>query len=120
MTVTTATAAWTTELRNALGADSVAVSVSAQPSSAVAKAERDVTLGGSFGPGPIVAGQGNGLEYRLTYTNTGNADATGVTLTDLVPVQSTFPVMGSKLETRSQPVRISWSRPSARRITGDA
>jgi uncharacterized repeat protein (TIGR01451 family) len=70
--------------------NSVAASVSAQPNSAVSKAERDVTLGGGFGPGPIVAGHGDVIEYQLTYTNGGNADAAGVSLTDQVPLRSTF------------------------------
>src|SRR3989442_11054596 len=42
----------------------------------------------SDAPDPVAAG-GN-LTYTLSYSNTGNANATGVVLTDTVPANTTF------------------------------
>jgi uncharacterized repeat protein (TIGR01451 family) len=40
--------------------------------------------------GGITAAPGDGVTYTLTYTNTGDQDATGVVLTDTVPAHATF------------------------------
>lgn len=63
------------------------------PDSALAKAVRNVTAGEAFtasGPTSTTAKPGDAIEYRLTYTNAGDAAATGVKVTDPVPAHSTF------------------------------
>ena len=53
------------------------------PNSTLSKAVRNVTTNGAFGT-TATASPGNTLEYRLTYTNTGNQPATGVVVTDAI------------------------------------
>ncbi|PYT33984.1 MAG: hypothetical protein DMF52_14285, partial [Acidobacteria bacterium] len=47
-----------------------------------------LTIAAADSPDPVAAG-GN-LTYTLSYSNTGNANATGVVLTDTVPANTTF------------------------------
>jgi uncharacterized repeat protein (TIGR01451 family) len=63
--------------------------VTAAPVSALAKAVRDVTTNGSFATSTD-ASQGDTIEYRLIYTNTGNAAAANVVLSDPVPSGTTY------------------------------
>src|SRR3989441_739252 len=58
---------------------SVSTAVTSAPILAVSKTDS---------PDPVAAG-GN-LTYTLSYSNTGNANATGVVLTDTVPANTTF------------------------------
>ncbi len=69
------------------------VTVTANPNSAQAKAVRNVTDLQQFtvsGPTSTSAKPGDTLEYRLTYTNGGNAPATGVTVTDILSAKQTL------------------------------
>lgn len=65
------------------------------PASNLHKQERDVTAAGSFVDGPITAFPGDTLQYQLVYTNAGNAAATAVVLTDVVPTAHATYVVGS-------------------------
>ncbi len=65
------------------------VTVSANANSELHKAVRNETSGGTFVTG-TTADPGDVIEYRLTYHNHGNGDATGVVITDEVPDRSTF------------------------------
>jgi uncharacterized repeat protein (TIGR01451 family) len=66
------------------------------PLSALVKAQRDVTTpdtsqnGGGFTAATITAHPADVIEYRLTYTNSGNGPATDVVINDPIPTHSTF------------------------------
>lgn len=62
------------------------------PSSSLTKAVRDDTTnpGGSFSAGPITANPGDQLTYQLTYTNSGQAAASNVTVSDPIPTGTTY------------------------------
>jgi len=83
-------AAVSTSGQGNVNSNTVVANVTADPVTALAKAERDVTSGGTFSSGPITANPGDTLEYRLTYRNTGNAAATSVTVNDPLPGHTTF------------------------------
>lgn len=59
------------------------------PDSALDKQVRNVTQGGSFSTSAS-ADPGDEIEYQLTYTNGGQADATNVVITDEVRKRTTF------------------------------
>jgi uncharacterized repeat protein (TIGR01451 family) len=62
------------------------------PKSSLAKAVRNVTANQQFtsaGPTSTTASPGDTVQYRLTYTNDGDASATGVVIKDTVPARST-------------------------------
>lgn len=67
------------------GCDAEPVTTTGSPVSNLHKQERDVTTSGSFSDGPLTASPGDTIQYQLVYTNTGNANATNVTVTDVVP-----------------------------------
>jgi uncharacterized repeat protein (TIGR01451 family) len=63
--------------------------VTATAISAVAKAVKNLTAGGDYATS-VDAKPGDRIQYRLTYTNTGNAAATHVVVSDPVPSRTTF------------------------------
>lgn len=85
----------TTEEEDPVPSDEVPVNVTADPVSSLAKGVRNVDSGepedpaGSFATS-VSADPGDTIEYQFVYTNSGNATATGVTITDEVPDDSTF------------------------------
>jgi uncharacterized repeat protein (TIGR01451 family) len=72
----------------------VVTNVPAAPGSSLHKQERDGTAG-TFVDGPITGSPGDTIQYQLVYTNTGNANATNVTVTDVVPNAHATYVAGS-------------------------
>jgi uncharacterized repeat protein (TIGR01451 family) len=83
--------------------------VTAAPSSSLAKAVRDVTSGTSFGLATD-ASPGDTIEYRLTYTNTGNAAASNVVISDPIPNQTTYLSCTGGCTTTGTPVTsVSWT-----------
>ena len=87
-------------------ADRESVVVSS-PASSIAKAQRDVTTGGDFVATTITAHPSDVLEYRLTYSNTGNGSATNVVVNDPIPARSTFLSCGNSCSHSASTV--SWS-----------
>jgi len=71
------------------GSDSVTVCVTAAVESALLKEVRNVSDEGEFGP-TTTGDLGETLEYRITYANNGDAEATGVVISDEVPAFTTF------------------------------
>ncbi|UTI64601.1 hypothetical protein NBH00_25120 [Paraconexibacter antarcticus] len=65
------------------------VTVTANPSSSTVKAVRNVTTNGTFAS-TATAKPGNVLEYRLSYTNTGDAPATNAVVTDTIAAKQTY------------------------------
>ena len=72
---------------NTTGAISITVTC---PNPALHKQERDVTTNGSFSDGPITVNPGDVIEYQLAYKNNGSGAATGVTISDTIPANTTF------------------------------
>ncbi|HEX9683644.1 MAG TPA: choice-of-anchor P family protein [Acidimicrobiales bacterium] len=61
------------------------------PDSQLVKDVRNVTDNGTFdGDGEATADPGDTVEYQLVYTNDGPVEATGVTVTEEVPTDTTF------------------------------
>ncbi|KRA32761.1 hypothetical protein ASD81_14715 [Nocardioides sp. Root614] len=69
--------------------DETTTNVAANPNTSGNKDVRNVTASGSFG-NTANASPGDTLEYRIIVTNTGNAAATGVVVTDTVASGSTY------------------------------
>ena len=69
--------------------DETTTTVSANPVSSLDKSVRNVTTNGSFA-NTATATPGQVLEYQILFTNTGNAPATNVTVTDAVAARSTY------------------------------
>jgi uncharacterized repeat protein (TIGR01451 family) len=88
--VSNAAVATTHEEQGSTPSNTVIANVPAAPMSSIVKAQRDVTTHGDFVATTITANPGDVLEYRLTYSNTGNAPATNVVVTDPIPARSTF------------------------------
>lgn len=85
----------TTEEEDPVPSDEVPVNVTANPVSSLAKGVRNVSSGDPKAPAgafatSVSASPGDIIEYQFVYTNSGNAGATGVTITDEVPDDSTF------------------------------
>jgi trimeric autotransporter adhesin len=77
-TITLTATSGFTPAQNALNTDTVTVS-----SNAIINMTKSVTPGSAnAGTGPVI--------YTLTYTNTGNATATGLTITDIIPAGVTY------------------------------
>lgn len=89
--------------------DTTTTTVTANPRSTLAKAVRDVTSGGTFGTSTDAA-PGDTVEYRLTYSNSGNAAATNVVLSDPVPARTTYLSCSDSCATTGSPVSgVSWT-----------
>ena len=74
---------------NPTNSNEAVVKVTAAPASELIKEVR-VLPSTTFVKTGATASPGNTLEYRLTYKNTGTADATGVKITEPIPSGSTF------------------------------
>lgn len=87
-TTITNVASATTDEEGSIESNEVTVEVAAAPESTLDKEVR-VLPDGTF-MDSVDAEPGDGIEFRLTYNNTGGVDATNVTITDAVPEHSTF------------------------------
>ena len=88
--------------------DETTTTVSANPVSSLDKSVRNVTTNGSFA-NTATATPGQVLEYQILFTNTGNAPATNVTVTDAVAARSTY-VANSSRQRRARAGRRSRGR----------
>src|SRR5205085_2811754 len=59
-----------------------------QPVSTTVTAQNDVSVAKSDSPDPIIVG--SNLTYTITVNNGGPSNAAGVTLTDILPANTTF------------------------------
>lgn len=89
----------------------VTVTVVANPASRLAKAVRNATTNGSGNfTTTATAEPGHVVEYRLVYTNVGNANATGVVVSDPIPAHSTWLSCSPSCATTGSPTvtSVSW------------
>jgi uncharacterized repeat protein (TIGR01451 family) len=83
------TAVVDSDQENPHNSDETTVNVSANPNVTGNKDVRNVTAGGSFA-NTASASPGDTIEYRIVLTNSGNAAATGVVVTDAVAANSSY------------------------------
>ena len=87
--VTSPLANGTTIASGALSIDCAETAAAPGPSTTTTVASVPVlTIGAADAPDPVQAGAN--LTYTLSYANTGNADATGVVISDTLPASTTF------------------------------
>ena len=88
----------------------VVVTVTAAPKSAVVKTVRNATTNptGSYTAGAS-AKPGDTIEYQIVYTNSGNANASNVVVSDPIPASSTYVSCTAGCTTDGPPVtKVTW------------